>query len=172
MRLLSVCVMLIPLLTVEGTGVITPAWGRVIQTGEAVTLAGLSDQEGLVPPPKKASQTPFVHRPFKRNNKPPGSFWRNRAPDRIYISTLLWFNIDAIHSNVYIQYTQTDWAVSSYTNTSEGIWLLTATERLWSVASINDISASATQKKRQKKKGWQTNIGSKVRAHWGQTNKW
>lgn len=73
------------------------------------------------------------------------------SSDPIYISTLLWFNIDAIHSNTYIHYTQTDWAVSSYTNTSEGIWLLTATEWLWSVASINDISANSTQKKEKKK---------------------
>lgn len=77
------------------------------------------------------------------------------SSDLIYISTLLWFNIDAIHSNISIHYTQTDWAVSSYTNTSEGIWLLTATERLWSVASINDISANATQKIKIKKNGRQ-----------------
>lgn len=35
------------------------------------------------------------------------------------------------------------------TQTSEGIWLLTATEQLWSVASINDISANTTQKKEE-----------------------
>lgn len=74
----------------------------------------------------------------------------------------------------FIYITQTDWAVSSYTNTSEGIWLLTATEQLWSVASINDISANATPahppKKKKKKNGRKKN-GSKVRAHWRQTNK-
>lgn len=35
------------------------------------------------------------------------------------------------------------------TQTSEGIWLLTATEQLWSIASINDISANTTQKERR-----------------------
>lgn len=45
MNLLSVCAMLVPLLTVEGTGVITPACGRVIQTEEAATLAGLTGQK-------------------------------------------------------------------------------------------------------------------------------
>lgn len=43
-RLPSVCAVLILLLTVEGTGVITPARRRVIQTGEAVTLAGLRSE--------------------------------------------------------------------------------------------------------------------------------
>lgn len=31
----------------------------------------------------------------------------------------------------------------SYTNTPKSIWLLTATGQLWSIANINDISASA-----------------------------
>lgn len=45
----AVCAALIPPLTVEGTGVITPALGRVIPAGEAVTLAGLKYQRALVP---------------------------------------------------------------------------------------------------------------------------
>lgn len=41
--------------------------------------------------------------------------------------------------------------------------MLTATEQLWSVASINDISANATQKKKRKKnrKNGRNNIGEK-----------
>lgn len=45
----------------------------------------------------------------------------------------------------FIYITHKHRAVSSYTNTSEGIWLLTATEQLWSIANINGISANATE---------------------------
>lgn len=62
-----------------------------------------------------------------------------------YKSTLLWFDKDAVRRNIYIQYTQTE-SVSSYTNTSVSIWLSTATEQLWSVASTKDISANVTRK--------------------------
>lgn len=48
------------------------------------------------------------------------------------------------------------------TNTSEGIWLLTATEQLWSVASINDISANATQNKKKQNQNKKRN----GRKHW------
>lgn len=34
----------------------------------------------------------------------------------IYLSTCLWFNIDYVQSNICVHYTQTDWAVSSYTD--------------------------------------------------------
>lgn len=55
-----------------------------------------------------------------KNNQNTREALEKLSPDLIYIyiyiSTLLWFNIDAIQSNIYIHYTQTDWAVSSYTN--------------------------------------------------------
>lgn len=157
MRLLSVCTVLIPLLTVEGTRVITPAWGCVIQTGDAVTLAGLTGQAAWFPESSKLKFV-FAHRHVKwqrvearghfGETKPWSYFYNQHSCGLIYV----------IQSNIYIHYTQTEWAVSSYTNTSEGIWLPTATERLWSVASINDISANATQKNKERKK--------KAEKHW------
>lgn len=145
--------MLIPLLTIEGIRVITPAQRRVIQSGEAATLAGHTHQRRGS---SKASHTQVCLCSLTwqviRNIKPQGSFGGTQPWSYLYISTLFWFNIDAIQSNIYIHHTQTDWAVSSYTNTSEGIWMLTAEGQLWSVASINDISANATPKTRKKKR--------------------
>lgn len=90
----------------------------------------------------------------------------NSSPDLVYMSTPLWFNIGTIQSNISIHYTHRDWAVSSFTDT-EGIWLLTATEQLWSIASINGISANAThrRKKDERRSKMADNIFSKIREH-------
>lgn len=74
----------------------------------------------------------------------------NSSSDLTDISTLLWFSIDAVQSNIYIQsHTDRLGCFLVHKQTSEGIWLPTATEQLWSVASINDISANTTQKQRE-----------------------
>lgn len=120
--------MLIPLLPVEGTGVITPACGRIMRTGGTETLAHKSGEP--------CPQTRLSHKVVSIQ-RPPSAWGESRA----CVSTALWFNEAAMRSNISVQ---TGRAVLRHTQTHQkGIWLLTATGQLWSVANINDISASA-----------------------------
>lgn len=75
--------MLVPLLTVEGTGVITPACWRFIQSGDAATLAGLkglrvspSPELALLCPRKLAHK---VTKGVKAHWGAGGKLWRSRA---------------------------------------------------------------------------------------------
>lgn len=84
MQLLSVSAVLVPLLTVEGTGVITPACGRVIQTGGAATLAGLRS-ESLVSQKLLSQKSVRVHGHVKLQRSPKQrEAFEKSSPDIVY----------------------------------------------------------------------------------------
>lgn len=84
MRLLSLGAVLVPLLPVEGTGVITPAGGRVMATGSGGNT-GWSD--GSLPPQSLClcPQTCKV----TKNMEPPRSFGEVRPRSESYMNTPL-----------------------------------------------------------------------------------
>lgn len=144
----AVCTMLIPLLPVEGTGVITPACGRVIRTGGSETLAHKSG--GLCPQTHLSHEAVSIH----KDRHPPGPL--RRAPSLHVNHTVVQRGRD---EGQHFCTLQTGRAVLRHTQTHQkGIWLLTATGQLWSVANINDISASANANplpSHGEKKKWQ-----------------
>lgn len=157
--------MLILLLPVEGTRVITSACRRIICTRRSCNTGWSHKvQRDLLPqkPPSRTSAS--IH----KDGCPAGKLWRAKTSE-LARQPYSGFNVSC-NTKQHLCTLQTGRAVPSHTQTHQkGIWLPTATGQLWSIANINDISASANATHfptHEKKKKWQKygkhNVGDKI----------